>query len=446
MKKVFVLDTNVILFDALAPLKFKDNDVVISITVLEEIDKFKRNLSEVGRNARQFSRFLDDLRTKGSLAKGVELSKDGGHLRVDLAEEERKRLSQMTIIGDLADNIILEMTLRLSQREKRDVIFVSKDTNLRVRADTLGIHAEDYEPSPVDIEELYSGVAEVLVTGRMIDKLFQERKLDIKDQFKVSPNQFVMLKDKANETHTAVGRYDAEKKSLLPLKKRHEGIWGILPKNMEQGFAFDLLLDDDIKLVTLVGKAGTGKTLLALAAGLLKTIDEGRYQRLLVSRPIFPMGKDIGYLPGDIEEKLNPWMQPIFDNIEFLLGNPAVGSKDRGGHRIANRYAELVNQGLLNIEPLTYIRGRSIPNQYMIVDEAQNLTPHEIKTIITRVGENTKVVLTGDCYQIDNPFIDASSNGLTYVVAHFKDEPISGHVTLVKGERSPLAELATNIL
>jgi PhoH-like ATPase len=202
----------------------------------------------------------------------------------------------------------------------------------------------------------------------------------------------------------------------------------------------DALLNDEILFVSLVGKAGTGKTLLALAAGLSKTLDEGRFQRLLVSRPIFPMGRDIGYLPGDVEEKLNPWMQPIFDNVEYLMG------ADTSQKKAAGRAQELINQGMLNIEPLTYIRGRSIPNQYLIVDESQNLTPHEIKTIVTRAGEGTKIVLTGDCYQIDNPYVDSANSGLTYAVERFKGQLISAHVTLTKGERSELAELASNIL
>lgn len=453
MKKIFVLDTNVLLFDSQALFKFQDNDVVICITVLEEIDKFKREMTETGRNARQFSRYLDDLRKKGRLAQGVSLGKNFGNLRIDLAEEERSRWSRSPmIVGNVTDHILLGMALRLSRKSKYPVVFVSKDTNLRVRADTLGLHTEDYETAPVDIEELYSGVSDIQVSRKFIDKFFQDRKIEINGRFKLNPNQFVILKDETNESHTALGRYDISQQSLFPIRKRQEGVWGIFPKNVEQSFAFDLLLDDRVKLVTLVGKAGTGKTLLALAAGLYKTIDEGTYHRLLVSRPIFPMGKDIGYLPGDIEEKLNPWMQPVFDNVEFLLGNPSMihgGAKERDlapTRKATNRCAELMNQGMLNIEPLTYIRGRSIPNQYMIVDEAQNLTPHEIKTIITRVGENTKVILTGDCYQIDNPFIDGSNNGLTYVIERFKHEPIAGHVTLTKGERSELAELATNLL
>ncbi len=442
VNKLFILDTNVLLYDAQAIFKFQDNNVLICITVLEELDKFKRDLTENGRNARQFSRYLDTFRKKGHLTQGVSMSKESGNLIIDLADEERRKYK-------VNDEIILNAALRLAKKSKQKVIFLTKDTNMRVRADVLGIQAQDYDPARVEIEELYSGIAEVSVSSSMIDQFFQERKVKLNGAFKLHPNQFVLLKDKNNSSHTAVGRYDIKQEHVCPLLKRQEGIWGIFPKNIEQSFALDLLLNDNIKLVSLVGKAGTGKTLLALAAGLLKTVDEGQYQKLLVSRPIFPMGKDIGYLPGDIEEKLNPWMQPIFDNVEFLLGStpstPAA-NKEHGRKSVGRGCFELINQGMLNIEPLTYIRGRSIPNQYMIVDEAQNLTPHEIKTIITRVGQNTKIVLTGDCYQIDHPYVDSSSNGLTYVVERFKDEPIAGHVTLMKGERSVLAELAANLL
>src|SRR3989338_4165257 len=313
---------------------------------------------------------------------------------------------------------------------------------MRVRADVLGIQAQDYDPARVDIEELYSGMAEVSVSSALVDQFFQDRKVKLNGTLKPYPNQFVLLKDKNNTSHTAVGRYDAKQECVCPLLKRQEGVWGVFPKNLEQSFALDLLLNDNIKLVSLVGKAGTGKTLLALAAGLLKTVDEGQYQKLLVSRPIFPMGKDIGYFPGDIEEKLNPWMQPIFDNVEFLLTTGGPQHRGRG----PREYAELVEQGMLNIEPLTYIRGRSIPNQYLIVDEAQNLPPHEIKTIATRAGQGTKIILTGDCYQIDNPYVDSANSGLTHAVEKFKGQSIAAHVTLTKGERSPLAELAANIL
>src|SRR5690606_19814629 len=244
-------------------------------------------------------------------------------------------------------------------------------------------------------------------------------------------------KDNTNPNHSAVGRFDKEMGAIVPLLSAPEGVWGVHPRNVEQSFALDGLLNDRVLFVSLVGKAGTGKTLLALAPDLYMPLDEGRFQRLLVSRPIFPMGRDIGYLPGDVEQKLNPWMQPIFDNVEFLMG---------ADKKAAGRAQELMNQGMLNIEPLTYIRGRSIPNQYLIVDEAQNLTPHEIKTIVTRAGQGTKVVLPGDNYQIDNPYVDSANSGLTYSVEKFKGYPLSAHITLTKGERSELAELAANVL
>jgi PhoH-like ATPase len=277
----------------------------------------------------------------------------------------------------------------------------------------------------------------------LVDEFYQQKRLAYKEGSQpLKPNQYIILKDALNPNHTAMGRYSKELDCIVPIFKPVEGLWGIFPKNAEQAFAIDALLNDDIKLVSLVGKAGTGKTLLAIAAGLSKTVDEGVYHRLLVSRPVFPLGKDIGFLPGDIEEKLNPWMQPIYDNIDFLFGT--TGAKGRRG--AGKGCQELMNQGLLQIEPLTYIRGRSIPQQYLIVDESQNLTPHEIKTIVTRAGDNTKIVLTGDSFQIDNPYVDSANNGLVYLVDRFKDESISAHITFTTGERSKLSELASNLL
>jgi PhoH-like ATPase len=318
-------------------------------------------------------------------------------------------------------------------------VFVTKDTNLRIKADAIGLVAEDYESDKVDIEELYQGYVEMTVDAELIDRFHGQGSVELDGEY--MPNQFVTLRDMSNSSHTAIGRYDFLQRKLVPVKKiAKEGVWSIHPRNREQAFTLDLLLDDNIKLVTLVGKAGTGKTLLAIAAGLNKTAEDNIFNRLLVSRPVFPMGKDLGFLPGDIEEKLTPWMQPIFDNVELLLSGHEMEKRRTKG------YKELMAMGIMEIEPLTYIRGRSIPNQYMIVDEAQNLTPHEIKTIVTRAGEGTKIVLTGDPYQIDNPYVDASSNGLTYVVEKFKGQAIAGHVTLMKGERSELAELAANLL
>jgi PhoH-like ATPase len=440
MQKIFVLDTNVLLFDAQAIYKFKDNQVVIPITVIEELDRFKKDLNENGRNARQFSRMIDDLRARGHISKGVEINK-GGSIKVELYHHVEGLPSDLYL--DKADDRILSIAYTAMKTHGPDnVRFITKDINLRIRADALGIPSEDYESSTVTVEELYSGLTVFEVPADAIEQFYSEKRLPIEDK-NICPNQFVILRDQTNPSHSAVGRFDVRQGSVLPLIRSNDGVWGLHPKNVEQSFALDLLLNDDVQLVSLVGKAGTGKTLLAIAAGLMKTLDEGRYQRLLVSRPIFPMGKDVGYLPGDIEQKLNPWMQPIFDNIEFLMGGSDTGHRRRG---TARSIQELIAQGMLNIEPLTYIRGRSIPNQYLIVDEAQNLTPHEIKTILTRAGENTKVVLTGDCYQIDNPYVDSSSNGLAHVVERMKGEEISGHVTLVKGERSPLAELSSNLL
>ena len=319
------------------------------------------------------------------------------------------------------------------------VILVTKDTNLRIKADALGLVAEDYESDKVSLDELFQGFVEIDIDGEQVDRFHGQGWIE--SPVALYANQYVTLRNVLNPSHTGIGRFSAEENRIVPLRRTgKDGIWSIHPRNREQSFALDALLDDSIKLVTLVGKAGTGKTLLAIAAGLQKVAEDNVYNRLLVSRPVFPMGKDLGFLPGDIEEKLTPWMQPIFDNVELLLSGHEAEKRHSKG------YKELMAMGIMDIEPLTYIRGRSIPNQFMIVDEAQNLTPHEIKTIVTRAGEGTKIVLTGDPYQIDNPYVDSSSNGLTYVVEKFKEQTISGHVTMMKGERSELAELAANLL
>lgn len=440
MRKAFVLDTNVLLFDPQALFKFGNNDIVIPIVVVEEIDRFKREMSENGRHARLFSRLIDGMRSDGELSRGVKLP-NGSILTVELGGIQPLPVD---LPMDKADNRILALAISLKKEHpKRPVVFVTKDVNLRIKADALGIEAEDYEPSSVEPEQLYSGTSILNVDAHLVDEFYQNKRLAYKDPAQpLRPNQYLILKDSTNPNHTAMGRYSRELDCIVPIFKPVEGLWGIFPKNAEQAFAIDALLNDDIKLVSLVGKAGTGKTLLAIAAGLSKTVDEGIYHRLLVSRPVFPLGKDIGFLPGDIEEKLNPWMQPIFDNIDFLFGT--TGAKGRRG--AGKGCQELMNQGLLQIEPLTYIRGRSIPQQYLIVDESQNLTPHEIKTIVTRAGDDTKIVLTGDSFQIDNPYVDSANNGLVYLVDRFKDEAISAHITLSKGERSKLSELASNLL
>jgi len=435
-KKV-VVDTNVILFDSNAIKRFYDSDVYIPITVVEEIDRFKRDQGENGRNARHFSRFIDELRERGKLSEGVSLEDSRARIFVTSDHVAEDGLPT-ELNSEKADNRILGTALFL-QKEDPQVELISKDINLRIKADVFGINARDYEGDEdlASKEEFYSGRAEIVIGSDKIDLFYKERALQPPPENKLLPNQYVVMKDESNPNHSAVGRFDLSVGAIVPLITPNESIWGVHPRNVEQSFALDSLLNDEILFVSLVGKAGTGKTLLALAAGLHKTLDEGRFQRLLVSRPIFPMGKDIGYLPGDVEQKLNPWMQPIFDNVEFLMG---------ADKKAAGRAQELINQGMLNIEPLTYIRGRSIPNQYLIVDEAQNLTPHEIKTIVTRAGEGTKVVLTGDRHQIDNPYVDAVNSGLSYSVEKLKAERLSAHINLTKGERSELAEMAANLL
>ena len=436
--KHFVLDTNVLIHDPGAVFHFGDNEVVLPIFVLEEVDQFKKEASERGRNARELARILDRIRSDGGhLAEGAGLP-NGGRLRVATAERTVPRTLRES---QVADYLILMVAVDVRNLHPSDpTIFVTKDVNLRIRADSLGLTAMDFEAEErVNLEELYSGMTEIQVSGAEVDAFFGQGTLEL-GRAELQANQYVLLRNSDSPSHSALGRFDKAQGKLVQLKKIRDGVWGIRPRNKEQHCVLDLLLCDEIKLVTLVGKAGTGKTMLALAAGLQKVVEENTYTKLLVSRPIFPLGRDVGYLPGDLEEKLNPWMQPIYDNVEFLMG---LSKPDRKNGR---SYHELIDLGFIEIEPLTYIRGRSIPNQFIIVDEAQNLTPHEVKTIITRVGENTKIILTGDPYQIDNPYVDATSNGLTTVVEKFKGEAVAGHVTLSKGERSALAELASNVL
>ena len=441
MKKIFVIDTNVILHDPTAIFRFEENEIVLPITVIEELDRFKKQPEMTGRNAREVSRTLDRLRENGHLTKGVNLS-NGGTLRVALGDRQTLKKLPPELSGDVADNAILAVGMQCKHQCQCPVIVVSKDTNLRIKADALGLNAEDYETDKVDVDELYTGTTEVLVDADKIDEFFKTGSITLEQEF--LPNQDITLVDKVNPSHTALGTIEGKSKRLIPLIGLPKlGISRIQPRNREQRFALNLLLQDSIKLVTLVGKAGTGKTLLAIAAGLQKVAEEKLYTRLLISRPVVPMGKDIGFLPGDINEKLTPWMQPLYDNFDLIFGTQ--DTREKAGHW-RRGHEELIEMGLLQIEPLTYIRGRTIPQQFLIIDEAQNLTPHEVKTIITRAGEGTKVVLTGDPDQIDNPYIDAASNGLTYVVERFKHEPLAGHITLSKGERSLLAERAAALL
>jgi PhoH-like ATPase len=440
MKKNYVLDANVLLHDPHAIFKFEDNDVIIPIFALEEIDQFKREGSERGRNARTIARLLDELRSRGSLSKGVMLDQ-GGALRIAIPEKRPAELS-VGLPSSSQDAAILHIAIEQRDRDRaRPTIFVTMDTNLRIRADAIGVTTETYENQRVDALELEQSVVDLGVPGATVDEFFQHGHVEPPSYAVLYPNAGVLLRDTATPSHTALGRFDATKGAIVALRVPREGVMGIRPRNKEQAFALELLLDDTIRLVTLIGKAGTGKTLLALAAGIRRTTEDGVFSRLLVSRPVMPLGRDIGFLPGDVDEKLNPWMQPIFDNLEILFtaGSGRGAHKDRG-------FLELLDNGTIQVEPLTYIRGRSLPHQYLIIDESQNLTPHEVKTIITRCGEGTKIILTGDPHQIDNPYVDHASNGLSVVADRFRKEKIAGHVVLAKGERSELAELAANLL
>jgi len=436
MIKTFVLDTNVLLHNADALTSFADNEVIITLDVLEELDKFKAEGNDLGRNARRAIRMLDALRAKGRLGQGVALNGTGGRLRVAL---EKVDVATAGFVEDKPDNRIITVAKNL-QDAGRKVIFVSKDINARVKADAVGVTVMDFEKQKVDFDNLYSGWREVQVEKAVIDALYADKSVSL-DGVELFPNEFVRLVDGADPKHTGLGRFSQKRKTVVPLVYDKRNPYGIRPRNLEQHFAMELLLSDEVSMVTLLGQAGTGKTLLALAAGLHMVVNEQRYEKLLVSRPVVPVGRDIGFLPGSKEEKLYQWMEPIFDNLEYIL---RANFKKPG--EISREVKKLIDGGTLVLEALTYMRGRSIPGQYLIVDEAQNLTPHEVKTVVSRVGEDSKIVLTGDPYQIDNPYLDSASNGLAYAAERMKGQPMFGHVTLVSSERSTLASIAAELL
>jgi len=435
--KNYIIDTNVLLHDPHSLLSFEDNHVLIPIEVIEEIDRFKRESTELGQNARTVSRMLDGFRGDGSLSEGVKLP-NGGKLRI--AFQKNGRINHDSHInGNTVDNRILSFAAAIQKSQpKNPTILVSKDINLRIKADALGLQAEDYETDRVSITDLYTGMVEMSVGADKLAAFRAKGELALGSGKKYFPNEYCTLTDETNPKRTALTKVDVTGQKLVPIIDSREGVWGIKPRNREQHFAFDALLDDRVKLVTLMGKAGTGKTLLAMAAGLKRTVLDREFRRLVVARPTISMGKELGFLPGSLEEKLAPWMQPIHDALE-MLSDLNMGHDHR-------RSGDLMRSGSIVVEALSYIRGRSIANQFMIIDEAQNLTPLEAKTIITRVGSGTKIVFTGDPYQIDNPYVDSSSNGFNYVVSRFRSEAIAGHIELLKGERSELAELAANIL
>ena len=440
-KKTYVLDTSVCLSDAGCINQFKNNDIILPIKVLEEIDNHKKRQDSVGVCARSIIRTLDALRERGSLHKGVRLGKGKGLLTINTYHDVNLNLLPTHIDQNHADHIIVATALTIMKNLEgtpRKVILVSRDINMRVIAASLGILCEDYATSKAvaDSDILYTGYAEHVVDDEIIDEFYNKEDIClVKADGTFCINQYVMLKSSTNEKRTALARFDGYGIPLQQLETSRVAGWNISARNKEQSFAIDLLMNSSIEVVTLIGRAGSGKTLCAIAAGLEQVVGANpRYTRLVVSRPVMPMGKDIGFLPGNLEEKMAPWLAPIVDNLEFLTNNDS---------KIIEKWKE---DGLIEVEALTYIRGRSISNAFIIVDEAQNLTMHEVKTILTRVGEGTKIVLTGDIEQIDNVYTDETSNGLTHVVEKFKDQEFAGHVTLRKGERSRVATAAAIIL
>ncbi len=419
--KHFVLDTNVLLHDPGSIFNFQENTVYIPIDVLEELDHFKTDLSEKGRNSRMVIRALDELRRNGDILQGVEVNDLGGRLciLIDFECDLPKGLQTAN-----TDNRIIMAARYLRDKRGANAVFVSMDINARVKAEALSIAAEDYQHEKVDFNELYTGVFKT-------EETFKECGLSEQFEREFYANQ-MMIRGGFLE-----GKYDPARDNIIRPRYNNTSPWGISALNIEQECALELLMDDSVQLVSLVGRAGTGKTLLALAAGLHKVTEEQKYKKVLIMRPIMPVGKDIGYLPGSKENKLENWMEPVFDNLDFLIDCNDLGKKNR---------LYFMDSEIIELEALTFIRGRSISSQFIIIDEAQNLTPHEVKTIVSRAGSNSKIILNGDPYQIDNPYLDEASNGLTYLIERFKGQEIYGHVTLEKSERSRLASLAAKIL
>ena len=433
--KTFVLDTNVVLHDPYAMFAFQGSRVVLPLTVIEELDTFKRSNDERGRSARLIARQLDELRKGGKLSNWVPLE-HGGKLKVEIMVSDGlpKAFSAQS-----KDNEILSCAQYL-KKQGENVVFISKDINLRIKAEALGLETQDYEKAKVDIDELYKGWREIPVAGEEIDRFYKDKRLDLPAADLV-PNEFVILKSSDGGSKSALTRHDTKARALLPLSRADSAPWGIKPLNTEQRFALELLLNPDIQLVSLVGLAGSGKTMLALAASLQQTLEQKVYRRILVGRPVIAVGHDIGFLPGTKEEKLTNWMGAIYDNLSYLLEKP------KGALETADMDIQmLIEEGVLEIEAVTFLRGRTLPGLLIVIDDAQNLTPHEIKTIISRAGQGAKIVLTGDPHQVDNYYLDAASNGLTNLVERFKGQSLFGHVTFTKSERSALAALASDLL
>ena len=459
--KLYVLDTNVLVHDPQSLFAFKNACIGIPATVLEELDTFKKEPSDRGRNTREVVRQLDFLREKGSLAQGIPLD-NGGTIKVLFIDP--KKVMALPFRLDVEDNEIL-LTALSAQQDGYDVRFVSKDLNARVKADALGIKSDDYLKERVSEDHFYKGWVRIDVPSVQFKQEIPEDILALQNEYKFTANEFVLAQSKNNPYNYRVFRYEGVGKFKPVYEPTFK--WPLKPRNPQQLMALNLLLDESIQFVTLFGPAGTGKTFLGLLAGLHQVLVEDLYQKILVSRPIVPLGRDIGYLPGTLEEKLHSWMLPIYDNIDFIVHASQVGGhlreveeEQRGGkhkkrsrhkksfspHGQLNPLDDLIRQGKLSLEAITYMRGRSIPYQFILIDEVQNLTPHEVKTLVSRVGQQSKIILTGDPYQIDSPYLDFSSNGLVVTSEKFKGQKIFGTVYLETSERSQLSQLAGDLL
>lgn len=438
-RKIFVLDTSVIIYDHTAIKNFKEHDVVIPITVLEELDNFKKGNDTKNYAAREFTRYIDKLSGKNTLQDWTSINgPTRGKFKIEM--NTGSKVNAERIFDDRkADHKILNTALFVAESYPgRKVVLITKDINLRIKAKSLNLAAEDYETGKIKtVDELYTGMSEIQkVSAEKIANIYQKGTSPAKDVLKkgeATPNHYYILK---NGSQSVLARYNKEDESFQRVIK--SAAFGVIPKNAEQSFALDAVMNPEIKLVTIQGVAGTGKTLLSLAGALEQ---RRNYHQIYLARPIVPLSnKDIGYLPGDVNSKLNPYMEPLWDNLKFIRSQFSEKDKE---HKQLN---EMVESQKLVVCPLAYIRGRSLSNVFFIVDEAQNLTPHEVKTIITRAGENTKIIFTGDVHQIDTPYLDAQSNGLSYLIDKVKGQPLYAHITLQKGERSDLANLANDLL
>ena len=441
MQKVYVLDSSVLLHDPNAIFRFQESDVVIPFVVLEEIESKKRLMENVGRAAREAIRHLDRLRGVGQLSQGI-LLPNGGRVRIELNHYSNDVLPLNSDMA-LADNRILAVSLSLSREESRPVILVTKDIAMRVKGDALGILTDDYHNDKVVLPPIMDEIIVLPLEDAEVDEFYKSKYVPLR--VPLLPNRCVKAILSDDSVLPLVSSPNGEK--LVYHMGPSHASWEIRPKNTEQSWALEMLNNPEIKLVNLMGPAGTGKTLLALASGLEQTVHEELYIRMLCARPIVPFGQDIGFLPGEKDQKVRPYMQPIYDNLEYLLRPRREKERERGGESMVDSAIDLlIKKRQLEIEVLTYIRGRSIPNQFIIIDEAQNLSAHEVKTIITRAGEGTKIVLCGDPNQIDHPYLDKESNGLAYVAARLNGQSFYGQVRLVRGERSELATRAAKLL